>query len=79
VQKYARFVYTNASAVWNVARGSDGRFGNWWAGQSEQRQVSAETHGSGVAAITCAMRVEQLFERLQSSERIGQLPLGITS
>ena len=68
VQKYSNFIYANATAVWEVARGTDGRIGNWWAGppgNQIQRQVSVETQGSGVAAVACAVRVTELLQSLE--------------
>lgn len=64
-EKYHGFIQTNACAVWDIARQKDGKIGNWWDGppnEEIQRQVSVETHGSGVAAILCAVRVGQLLE-----------------
>lgn len=72
VEKYNPFIQANASAVWNTARGADGRFGNWWAGAPQvQRQVSVETQGSGVAAITCALRIAGLVDRLSVASGVG--------
>jgi predicted alpha-1,6-mannanase (GH76 family) len=68
LQKYASFVHGNANAVWEIARGEDGRISSWWAGPSgnqTQRQVSVETQGSGAAAITCAIRVDELLKSLE--------------
>ena len=74
LQKYSNFIYANAAAVWDVARGTDGRIGNWWAGSPGnqiQRQFSVETHGSGVAAVACAVRVNKLLESLRSTNITG--------
>lgn len=66
VQKYSTFVFINAAAVWNVARGTDGKFASWWASPpGATRQVSVETQGSGVSALTCALRVHELLDDLQ--------------
>src|SRR5271170_7817685 len=74
VQKYSNFIQTNACAVWEVARGEDGKVGNWWAGPPRdqiRRQVSVETHGSGVSAICCAVRANQLLESLAQTKSEG--------
>lgn len=67
LEKYSGFIAANAYAVWDVARGEDGKVGNWWAGpcgDKVQRQVSVETHGSGVAAVCCAVRLNRLLDLL---------------
>ena len=61
--KYDRFIHANAEAVWNVARAPNGTFGNWWGAPPPYRnklQFGVETMGSGVAALLCAARVDQL-------------------
>ena len=65
LQKYTNFTHANASSVWEV-RGQDGLIGNWWAVPfgSKIRQVSVETHGCGVAAVCCAVRLDQLLQSL---------------
>src|SRR5271170_5936698 len=57
LQKYSNFVHANANAVWE-GRGSDGKVGNWWAAPAgnQNQQTSVESHGSGVAAVCCAVR-----------------------
>jgi hypothetical protein len=68
LKKYAPFVFINASSVWNVARGADGKIGNWWGGPADaKRQFSVETQGSGFAALTCALRVSKLLEKVEIS------------
>jgi len=67
LHKYSDFIHANAYSVWEVARGEDGKIGNWWAatpGDQARQQVSVETHGSGVAAVTCAVRLDKLLESL---------------
>jgi hypothetical protein len=59
VQKYSKFIYANAQAVWDISTGSNGQVGNWWAGSPGHQQFSVETTGSGVAAVCCAVRVDQ--------------------
>jgi len=68
VQKYAPFIRANATAVWNNARGPDGRIGAWWAAppESQFQKYSVESHGSGVAAVLCAMRMDQLLHYLET-------------
>lgn len=69
LQKYNNLIQANAAAVWDVARGPDGKVGNWWAGppgNQVQRQVSVETHGSGIAAIACAVRINKLMQSLEA-------------
>jgi hypothetical protein len=68
LEKYSDFIKANAHAVWEIARREDGKIGNWWggsAGDQVQRQISCETHGSGVAAVCCAVRVDLLLESLK--------------
>ena len=83
LQKYIKFIDANACAVWDVARQEDGRIGNWWGGppgDEIQRQVSVETHGSGIAAVLCAVKVGQLLRQLQTKEREhGVREMGICS
>jgi len=68
VRQYGNFVQANAQAVWDVARGQDGKVGSWWAAsQGGPRQVSVESNGSGAAAVCCAVRVDQLFESLRTT------------
>lgn len=68
VRQYGSFVQANARAVWNVARGQDGKIGSWWAAvQGGPRQVSVESNGSGVAAVCCAVRVDKLLESLHTA------------
>jgi predicted alpha-1,6-mannanase (GH76 family) len=64
VQNYSSFVHANAQAVWTNAMGSDGQIGNWWAGSPGDQQFGVETTGSGVAAVCCAVRVDQLLQSL---------------
>jgi len=74
VEKYSTFIQVNACAVWDVARQKDGTIGNWWdgpPGEDIRRQVSAETHGSGIGAVLCAVRVGELMESL------GRLDAGV--
>ena len=71
VQKYLQFIQVNACAVWDVARQKDGKIGNWWdgpAGEDMRRQVSAETHGSGIAAVLCAVKTLELLNGLEAQE-----------
>jgi len=73
VQKYDDFIQANAYAVWNVARGGNGKVGNWWAGppgDGIKRQVSVETHGSGVSAVCCAVRVNRLLKSLAENDTV---------
>jgi hypothetical protein len=68
LRKYTDFIKANANGVWEVARGENGKVGNWWAGPrkgSIKRQVSVETHGSGVAAVCCAVRLDCLSKSLE--------------
>jgi len=70
VRKYDDFITANAYAVWEIARSEDGKVGNWWAGPPGdqcQRQISVETHGSGVAAGCCAVRINRLLESLEET------------
>ena len=60
LNKYAGFVMSNAEAVWTNARGQNGQVGNFWGGEAGE-VVTVETHGSGVAAVLCAVRVNQLL------------------
>lgn len=74
LEKYSGFISANAYAVWDVARGEDGKVGNWWAGPRGgefHRQVSVETHGSGVAAVCCAVRLNRLLEALEQANSAG--------
>jgi len=64
LQKYENFVQSNADAVWDFARAPDGKFGNWWAappGNQSQLLFGVETTGSAVAALWCAVQVNQLL------------------
>ena len=68
LRNYSNFVKANANGVWEVARAENGKVGNWWAGPPRdqfKRQVSVETHGSGVAAVCCAVRLDYLSESLE--------------
>ena len=68
VRKYYKFIQANAQALWNIARASNGTIGNWWAappGDQSQLQFSVETTGSGVAALWCAVQVDQLQQLLE--------------
>jgi Glycosyl hydrolase family 76 len=67
VSRYHGFIQANACAVWDIAKQKDGKIGNWWdgpPGEEIRRQVSVETHGSGVGAVLCAVRVGLLLETL---------------
>lgn len=71
VQKYSNFIQANACAVWDVARQKDGKIGNWWdgpTGEEIRRQVSVETHGSGIGAVLCAVRIGTLLEIFERKE-----------
>jgi hypothetical protein len=75
LRKYDGFITANAHAVWDIARGEDGKVGNWWEGppgNQLQRQVSVETHGSGVAAVCSAVRMNRLLESLEETNVDGQ-------
>jgi len=64
LNKYHQFIQINACAVWDIARQKDGKIGNWWDGPPREeirRQVGVETHGSGIAAVLCAVKVGQLL------------------
>lgn len=66
-QKYSAFVRANAKAVW-ATRGADGEISSWWDGPSgSKRQVAVETQGSGVAALTCAVRLDKSLHSLEQS------------
>ena len=68
IQKYSTFIQANACAVWDVARQKDGKIGNWWdgpAGEDIRRQVTAETHASGIGAVLCAVRVGEMLKVLE--------------
>ena len=68
IQKYSIFIQANACAVWDVARQKDGKIGNWWdgpAGEDIRRQVTAETHASGIGAVLCAVRVGEMLKVLE--------------
>ena len=70
IHKYCKFVYANAQAVWDVARGSDGKIGNWWAeppGEQDLGQFGVEATGSGVAAILCEVVMHRLLRSLLPS------------
>jgi hypothetical protein len=44
---------------------------NWWdgpPGEDIRRQVSVETHGSGIGAVLCAVRVLDLLNELELRE-----------
>jgi len=76
LQKYSGFIYANSSAVWNNARGMDGRVSSWWAIPREEngpRQMSVETLGSGLSAVFCAVLVDKL---VQSLERAAGAEIG---
>jgi predicted alpha-1,6-mannanase (GH76 family) len=69
--KYNRFIESNATAVWDVAKQKDGKVGNWWDGPPKEdirRQVTVETHASGVGAVLCAVRVGALLNSLDRME-----------
>ena len=69
LQKYSNFVKANASAVWEVAQGNDGLVCAWWeapGGSINKNHVSVETHGSGLAAVSCAVRVDRLIQLLET-------------
>lgn len=71
LRKYNKFIQANACAVWDIARQKDGKIGNWWdgpAGEEIRRQVSVETHGSGIGAVLCAVRVGALLESLEGTK-----------
>ena len=71
LQKYSSFIQANACAVWDVARQKDGKIGNWWdgpPGEEIRRQVSVETHGSGVGAVLCAVRAGDLMAAIKKAE-----------
>jgi predicted alpha-1,6-mannanase (GH76 family) len=83
LKKYSTFIQANACAVWDVARQKDGKIGNWWdgpAGEEIRRQVSVETHGSGIGAVLCAVRTGMLMETLERPRHIGvkDIKRGIT-
>jgi hypothetical protein len=68
VEKYNDFIQTNACAVWDIARQKDGKVGNWWdgpPGEEIRRQVSVETHGSGIGAVLCAVKTGNLLGTLE--------------
>jgi predicted alpha-1,6-mannanase (GH76 family) len=68
IAKYSAFIQANACAVWEVARQKDGKIGNWWdgpPGEEIRRQVSVETHGSGVGAVLCAVETGNLLGQLE--------------
>ena len=67
LQKYSNFVHANAVAVWDVARAQDGRVGAWWAAPvgSQVQKYSVETLGSGIAAVLCSVRLDQLLHSLE--------------
>lgn len=68
LEKYNAFIQTNACAVWDTARQKDGKIGNWWdgpPGEEIRRQVSVETHGSGIGAILCAVKTGNLLGELE--------------
>ena len=74
LEKYIGFIQTNACAVWDIARQKDGKIGNWWDGPPGEeigRQVSVETHGSGISAILCAVRVGHLLEMFENNQGEG--------
>lgn len=81
VSRYHGFIQANACAVWDIARQKDGKIGNWWDGPSGEeiiRQVSVETHGSGVGAVLCAVRAGALLEALNREQlRLEELNRGI--
>jgi hypothetical protein len=68
LEKYKNFIHANASVVWG-ARGSDGRVGSWWAAAAgnQSQRFSVETHGSGVAAVCCAVSVDQGLHSLEQT------------
>jgi hypothetical protein len=77
VEKYNSFIQTNACAVWDVARQKNGKIGNWWdgpPGEEIRRQVSVETHGSGIGAVLCAVRMNAIMENLEGTQA-GRTPL----
>jgi hypothetical protein len=81
LEKYNKFIQANACAVWDIARQKDGKIGNWWdgpAGEEIRRQVSVETHGSGIGAVLCAVRVGALLESLEGTNvRYTEMERGI--
>jgi hypothetical protein len=71
VQKYSSFIQANACAVWDVARQKDGKVGNWWdgpPGEEIRRQVSVETHASGIGAVLCMVRTGTILDTLRQSQ-----------
>jgi hypothetical protein len=77
VEKYSNVIQTNACAVWDVARQKDGTIGNWWdgpPGEEIRRQVSVETHASGLGAVLCEVRASNLMESLQQNQ-LGQIEM----
>lgn len=80
VQKYSNFIQANACAVWDVARQKDGKIGNWWegpAGEEIRRQVSVETHGSGIGAVLCAVRTGALLETFEEQQTVMDIRRGV--
>jgi len=81
LEKYNSFIQANAYAVWDVARQKDGKIGNWWdgpPGEEIRRQVSVETHGSGVGAVLCAVRIADLMATLKNEgARVSDYEKGI--
>lgn len=68
LEKYNTFIQTNACAVWDKARQKDGKIGNWWdgpPGEEIRRQVSVETHGSGIGAVLCVVKTGNLLGQLE--------------
>lgn len=68
LQKYNDFIQANAGAVWDVSQRDGSKVQTWWAnptGSQNQGQVSVETQGSGVAAVSCAVRLNGLLQSVQ--------------
>jgi Glycosyl hydrolase family 76 len=66
--KYKDFIQANAGAVWGVSQRDGSKVQTWWAnpaGSQNQGQVSVESQGSGVAAISSAVRLNGLLESVQ--------------
>ena len=69
LQKYSNFVHANAVAVWDDARAQTGGVGAWWAAPvgSQVQKYSVETLGSGIAAVLCSVRLDQLLHSLETT------------
>jgi len=74
LEKYANFVRANANAVWDVRNASNG-IGSWWAATATASagatQVTVETQGSGIAAATCAFRLDTALQSLEGASSAG--------